>query len=138
MRQYIRHPTDITIEYDLADVVSNKQEYLNNISKGGLSFRSKANIEIGSIIMIHIPIRKPVFEEKGIVVWCYKNNEVYDVGVQFQNEISEFRIRMIEQICHIEHYKLDILEKEGRTLSGKDAAAEWIKKYAKDFPEIGQ
>ena len=134
MRQYIRHPSDIPIEYELGDIVAQKEEYLNDIGEGGISFRAKNNIETGSIIMIRIPIREPIFEEKGIVVWCQKNNNLYDVGVKFKDASSEFRLRMIEQVCHIEHYKSEILEKEGRKLSGKEAAVEWISKYAKDFP----
>jgi len=136
MRQYIRHPTDIPIDYNIGDLVVDEREYLNNISHGGLSFQSKICIETGSKIMIRIPIREPLFEEEGIVVWCSERNEFYDVGIQFKNKLSEFRIRMIEQVCHIEHYKQEVLEKEGRNLSGKEAAAEWISKYAKDFPDI--
>jgi hypothetical protein len=41
---------------------------------------------------------------------------------------------MAEQICRIEEYKKEIREKEGRLLDGTDAALEWIRKYAKDFP----
>ena len=134
MRQFIRHPTDIPIEYDLGDIVTDQEEYLNNISEGGLSFRSKVYIESGSVIMIRIPIREPIFEEIGIVVWCRKNNEHFDVGIQFKDAVSKFRVRMVEQICHIEHYKSEILEKEGRSLSGKEADSEWIAKYAKNFP----
>ena len=134
MRQYIRHPSDIPIEYELGDIVAQKEEYLNDIGEGGISFRAKKNIEAGSIIIIRIPLREPIFEEKGIVVWCQKNNNLYDVGVMFKDASSEFRLRMIEQVCHIEHYKSEILEKEGRKLSGKEAAVEWISKYAKDFP----
>ena len=134
MREYIRHPTDIPIEYDLGDVIADQKEYLTDISLGGLSFKSKTYIDSGSIILIRIPLRKPEFKEEGIVVWVNKKNELYDVGVQFKNAISEFRIRMIEQVCHIEQYKKNVFEKEGRALSGKDAAIEWIKKYARDFP----
>ena len=43
-------------------------------------------------------------------------------------------MRMVEQVCHIEHWKKEIREKEGRELTGEQAAMEWIKKYAKDFP----
>jgi hypothetical protein len=41
---------------------------------------------------------------------------------------------MVEQVCHIEQYKADVLKKEGRELTGEEAAKEWILKYAKDFP----
>ena len=41
---------------------------------------------------------------------------------------------MPEQICQIEHYKNEMLTIKGRKLTGKEAASEWIAKYAKDFP----
>jgi len=135
MRQYIRHPTDIPLEYELGDVVAHQKDYLNDISEGGLSFQSNTHIEAGAVINIRIPLRKPVFEEKGIVKWCRENEGRFDVGVQFQDVSSEFRLRMVEQVCHIEHYKKEILENEGRTLTGEDAAVEWIQKFAKDFPK---
>ena len=134
MRQFIRHPTDMPIEYDIGDVAVNKKEYLNDISHGGLSFRSNIYIEPGSVINIRIPIHKPVFNAKGIVVWCRKNDGYYEVGVEFEEGKTEYGVRMVEQVCYIEHYKNEIWEKEGRKLSGTEAAAEWIKKYAKDFP----
>jgi hypothetical protein len=42
---------------------------------------------------------------------------------------------MVEQICHIEHYKREVAEREGRELSGQQAAKEWIAKYAASFPQ---
>ena len=38
MRKYIRHPSDIPIIYDMVEVVSDQQEYLKNISVGGIMF----------------------------------------------------------------------------------------------------
>ena len=43
---------------------------------------------------------------------------------------------MIEQICHIEQYKADVLAKEGRQLDVEQAAREWIYKFADDFPDL--
>jgi hypothetical protein len=43
---------------------------------------------------------------------------------------------MVEQICHIEAYRRNILQTEGRVLDGRSAALEWIDKYAADFPLI--
>ncbi len=43
---------------------------------------------------------------------------------------------MVEQVCHIEEKKLVSLT-GGRALSTKEAAAEWIRKYAPDFPHPG-
>ncbi len=70
MRQYIRHPSDIPISYELGEKVSDQTEFLKNISEGGLCFQSKFYIDINSVIIIHIPVRTPPFEEKGMVLWC--------------------------------------------------------------------
>ena len=53
-----------------------------------------------------------------------------------RNDIIEqkFIYSMVEQVCHIEQYKKEVLKNEGQGLSGEEAAVEWITKYAKDFP----
>ena len=103
---------------------------------GGLCFRSKRYLEAGTKISIKIPLTTPVFEGMGVVAWCQPKAEQYEVGVQFIDEKTGFRARMVEQVCHIEHYKCEIREKEGRELTGEEAAIEWIRKYARDFPGI--
>ena len=135
-RKYARHPTDIPIEvdYDLSGVVADKVDYLNNVSFGGLSFQSLKDLEIGAVINISIPLVKPVCHIRGRVVWCKPANEHFDVGVEFIEPERIFKARMVEQVCHIEHYKREMLEKEGRHLTGEEAALEWIKKFAADFP----
>jgi len=134
MRKYIRHPSDIPIEYKPGRTASNNKSLLNNISKGGLSFMADTCLEPGTPVAIRIPIRKPAFREIGVVVWCRKKNGEYEVGVMFRDEATEFRLRMVEQICHIEHYKAEVMEREGRRLTGAEAASEWIKRYAGNFP----
>jgi len=134
MRQFIRHPSDIPIEYSFSKMVADEREYLKDISQGGLCFRASGNIVPGSAIYIKIPIHKPVFEAHGVVAWCRKANGHYDVGVEFKDVSTEFSVRMVEQVCHIEHYKKEVLAKEGRRLTGEEAAMEWIAKNAADFP----
>ncbi len=134
MRQFIRHPADIPIEYHLEGKWSQSREPLNNISTGGLSFRSKHHLEVNSEISILIPCIKPALKVKGIVVRCHKRKSYYDVAIKFLDKDTESRVRNIEQICYIEKYRKDIFETEGRELSGEEAASEWIAKYAKDFP----
>ncbi|MBE9536029.1 MAG: PilZ domain-containing protein [Proteobacteria bacterium] len=134
MRKYIRHPADIPIEYTLAEVVDHKKEYIKNISEGGLSFQTNKPLKEGALIRIGIPVLVPDFEVDATVAWCRKEGESYEVGVIFMSSDSEFKVRMVEQVCHIEHYRKEVLEKEGRVINGEKAALEWIKKYAKDFP----
>ncbi len=43
---------------------------------------------------------------------------------------------MLEQICYMEEYKKEILDKDGRVLTSEEAAIEWITKFAAEFPEL--
>lgn len=134
MRHYIRHPSTVSIQYTLEPSLQFEQEVSQNIGEGGLCFTTRMNIEPGSAIHIQIPISMKTFEANGTVVWCRKSNDHYDVGVKFMDSKTEFTVRMVEQICHIEQYRKDLLEKEGRRLTQEEAAMEWIQKFAKDFP----
>lgn len=136
MRKFIRHPSDIPIEFSIDELAVNDKEYLNDISFGGLSFRSKSPVKTGAVILIKIPFLKPEFQSRAVVKWCRKRGDVYDVGVAFDDQEEAFKTRMVEQICHIEHYKREVYEKEGRELTGEEAAVEWIKRYAASFPRV--
>jgi len=134
MRQFIRHPSDIPIEYSVAHLGSRRKNRLRDIGQGGLCFRADTAIDRGCTVRIVIPIRKPEFEVTGTIVWCRKTNRHFDVGVRFEDANTEFAVRMIEQICHIDHYRKEVLEREGRQLSSAEAAMEWVTKFARDFP----
>ncbi|MBK1722292.1 PilZ domain-containing protein [Thiocystis violacea] len=138
-RQFLRHPSDVPISYSLREVVSSQSDYLRNIGAGGLCFTSRIPISPGTNIHIEIPIAEPVFEADGIVVWCQSSEQVYtdqayEVGVRFNGVEAEYSIRMVEQVCHIEQYRQDVLKEEGRSLTSEEAALEWIQKYAARFP----
>jgi len=66
----------------------------------------------------------------GQVVWCEPAGERYEVGVAFLNTADAYRMRLIEQACHIQQYRLDQVVQEGRYLTLDEAAQEWIQKYA--------
>lgn len=136
MRRYIRHPTDIPIKLEFKGFSERQQGNLNNVSWGGLSFQSKTKIVVGVSVVVQIPIISDVYKSIGCVVWCRKSGEHYDVGIQITEKNQVYRTRMIEQLCHIEHYKREVLKNEGRSLSSEEAAQEWIDKHAQNFPEI--
>ena len=135
MRNFIRHPSDIPIDFQLEELVFDATDYLKNVSHGGLAFHSRRAIPVNSIIRIKIPLIDPVFQTIGRVSWCHPEQDFFEVGVEFLGEDDAFRARMIEQICHIEHYKQSVMENEGRKLTGEEAAIEWIRKFAKTFPQ---
>jgi len=136
VRRYIRHPASVPITYSLEDRQDPHEELVYNIGHGGLCFQSEQPVKTGSVIHINIPVHEPAFEADGTVVWCRERDGRYDVGVEFDNTDIEFRVRMVEQVCYIEHYRQEVEHDEGRVLSGKDAALEWIRKYGGVFPHL--
>ncbi len=137
MRSFIRHPSDIPIEYQADDDNAGvSHERLNNVSTGGLSFSSSREIAPGTLITIRVPTVEPGFEARARVAWCQSIGEGFVVGVAFCEPDDLFRVRMVEQLCHIEHYKADVLAREGRQLNGEQAAREWIRKFAHRFPVL--
>lgn len=134
MRKYIRHPNEIPIEYKISGEISEKKEYMKNISFGGLCFRTNKSIEPETILILRVPSINPDFEATGKVVWCLEYKDYVEVGIEFIEKNDAFRIRLIEQICYIKKYKREIFKKEGRELTDEEAAIEWTSKFAGDFP----
>jgi len=133
-RQFIRHPTDIPIEFSVSDEI--EKINVKDIGAGGLCFASNCSIKIGQQIHILIPICNPEFDASGIVRWCKKDGPNYLIGVSFQQEEVIFAIRMVEQICHIEDYRSHVKNEQGIELSSEQAAKQWITEYADTFTQI--
>ena len=133
-RSYLRHPSDIPIDVLPVEIDAGDTRSLHNVSHGGLSFSASQPHTQGEIVRLRIALVSPVFEAIGKVVWCRGTDGRYIVGVEFLDQVDLFRARMVEQICHIEHYKKTLRENEGRHLSSQEAALEWISKYADGFP----
>jgi hypothetical protein len=139
MRSFIRHPSDIPIEYQADEQGPGVSvEHLNDISNGGLSFTSATQLSPGTVLTVRISHIQPDFEARAQVVWCQPEGDGYVVGVAFIESGDLFRVRMVEQICHIEHYKAEVLANEGRRLDGEQAAREWIQKFAHRFPTLDE
>lgn len=134
MRHYIRHPTDIPINCVLKDHYYCIHNAMLDVSAGGLRFATDHYIPPGEMIHVNIYVQDPCFEADCIVKWCRRVDTVYHVGVNFQTSSEAFSFRMVEQVCHIEHYKRQVYRAEGRVLNGEQAAQEWIDKYAGHFP----
>ncbi len=109
---------------------------ITNVSLGGLSFVSHQPLDILERVQVCIPILKKNNYLSGTIVWCEKVRDGYEIGLEFESSKEVFRLRMIEQICHIEHYRKEIERQQGRQLSTEEAAKEWISEYAGDFPAL--
>lgn len=141
LRQYIRHPTDIPIECsvpdspDTPDTRAEAKSRMRNVSRSGLCFTTRTRIEPGSQIKLKIPVNNVDFEVIGVVMWRNDMDGSYEMGVKFTDEQTEYSIRMVEQLCHIEQYRQQVQEREGREISSEEAGKEWVKKFASDFPQ---
>lgn len=136
MRAYIRHPTDVPIEFSPVTDAKTENAVAQDVSMGGLSFSSIQRLNVGSMVKVRIPLVDPPFEANAKVVWCLSRPDRYEAGIEFTSEEDAFSARMVEQICHIEHYRNWVKEVEGRNLSCETAASEWIGKFAEDFPKL--
>ncbi len=97
-REYIRHPALIPIEYKTQKKPEKKEDFIKNISLGGLCFKSSDCLDIGDRLSIKIPIINPKFQFHGNVVWCFKRQGFYEIGVKFLVKKDVHRVRMIQQI----------------------------------------
>ncbi len=132
-RRYIRHPSEIHIEIMIAG--QPETHPMMNISLGGLCVQTTHCLPNNTEIIIRIPHLMPQFSANGQVKWChYRAADDALLGICFNNAQTAYAVRMVEQICHIESYRLRASRKSGLDYSSDAAAAEWIERYAPHFP----
>jgi hypothetical protein len=127
MRRFIRHTTDCPVDVHLSMVVPPGREYLRNISRGGLCFRSTVALAAGATIHITIPVAEPVFETDGFVAWCEQTADCFEVGVRFAGQDPREDL-IVEQVCQIEDFKREVWMQDGRLFNGAEAALEWLRR----------
>ncbi len=129
-------PLQVTPDWEEEENDESIDQTITNVGLGGLAFESQKPFEVLQRVRICIPLLQQDNYLVGNVVWCEKSGKNYEIGIEFEKPRDAFRIRMIEQICHIEHYRKEVERLEGRELSAQEAAGEWISKYAGDFPAL--
>ena len=135
VREFLRHTVHVPLEVERVADSAPLMEQGVNISYGGLAFTSDFCPEIGDILRLRITVVEPPFQASARVAWCSPEDDKFLVGVQFLDPAAAFQSRMVQQVCSIENYRQEVQEREGRTLSPQEAAAEWISKFAGRFPD---
>ena len=137
IRKYARHITGIPIEvsqdHTPVKLIDSEDETITNVSLGGLSFIATERLDIDEEIMVRFPVLRQDTELGGKVVWCEKTHRGYEVGLEFDNPKEIDRLKLIEHICHIEHYRKEIEIREGREINCEQAAREWVSRFADNF-----
>jgi hypothetical protein len=136
-RRFIRHASRIPIRFDLDEDEPGVEShyFLRNVSDGGVCFVSGRRLPLAFPICLHIPVSGEEFEVTGNVAWCRASGRGFEVGVAFDRLQDRFTVRMVEQVCHIQDYRAQVEREEGRTLTSEQAAAEWVDRFAGDFPQ---
>ncbi|MDX8407594.1 MAG: PilZ domain-containing protein [Mariprofundaceae bacterium] len=132
-RRYFRHPVDVPIQIFPQTIHPINHVPLLDVGEGGLAFRTNVVFEPGSHLIVRIDSVDPVFEAVGVVRWNAVRDGEHEVGVQFLDDETCFRLRMVEQVCQIERYRQSCLEDDGRDMDFEQAAREWIELYGADF-----
>jgi len=135
-RRYVRHPAEVPIQVFPQQVHPLDEIPLLDVGEGGLAFRTNVHFRPGSHLIVRIDQVVPVFEAVGVVRWSREHDGEFEVGIQFLDEETRFRARMVEQVCQIQSYRRQCLE-EGRQLDFEQAASEWIDRFGAGFDEAG-
>lgn len=111
---------------------------MRDVSHGGIAFISGKAYELGDVIELRFPSLTHPESVKGEIVWTAELSDngagQYINGLSFHSETDHYHGRIVEQICYIEDYRRQQREENGRDLSSREAAAEWITANAADFP----
>lgn len=127
-------PIQVSLDWVSEGSAEHSCDKLNNVSLGGLSFLSPQPLPSESHVSVSFPLLDQQHSLTGRVVWSRKHGQGYEVGLQFDDPDQLYCLRMIEQVCHIEHYRSEVAQLEGRQLSSEEAATEWIARFASEFP----
>ncbi len=134
-RDFLRHTINVPLEVHRVGETATTREQSVNVSFGGLAFLSETCPQTGEVLRLRIPTVDPPFEGQARVAWCRPESGRFLVGVQFMDSTIAFQSRMVQQVCSIENYRNEIEEREGRSLTTQEAAAEWIEKFGGRFPD---
>ncbi len=135
MRQYIRHPSNMPVELHIAEHGA-EQQALQDISLGGVACHCDVPADVGSPVDLTIPLPEGDTQHSGVVAWCKEDEPGYLIGISFCDQDSLYHIRMIEQLCAIEAYRKALEQALGRPVDSEEAAKQWIKENAADFPQM--
>lgn len=103
----------------------------------GLCFESDRYIRPGTLLEVSIPLRGVIQKFRGRVVLVRGNGETCEIGIWLPSRTDAGRIRIVEQICHIEAYLKHKRHQEGPFISKERIAQEWITRFAASFPSVG-
>ncbi|MCZ6804646.1 MAG: hypothetical protein O7D86_12140 [Proteobacteria bacterium] len=134
LQGFITHPDRFPLKFRRLRFWERSKIKITQNSNIGMTFSSKEYQKPGNIIEVTIPTRKETHCFPGKVVVVKESENNYDIGLWLLNIEDGPKLRIVEQICHIELYLNNKRYKEGPFLSQEKLTEEWISRFASSFP----
>lgn len=127
--KFITHPNNIPIKIELKKTFLKKLPEVHDNECHGLIIKRKSKISLNQILKINIKVDEIDFNGIGVVAFCNKVNEDYEIGIVFIKSCDPFSIKMTLQICQIK----DFIDSNVNKDSDDVKALNWIKLNASTF-----
>ena len=131
---FIKHPERFPLQFRRLRFWEQTKIDLSQRTNMGLNFNAESYQKPGSILEITIPTRKETHQFLGKVVMVKETAQGFETGVWLLNLEDVPKLRIVEQICHIELYLNDKRYQEGPFMSREKLTEEWISRFAGSFP----
>jgi hypothetical protein len=136
---FIHHPAAFPLTWRRVRRLKWKKSSASEVQPAniGLCFGSEKYIKPGTELELEITLRGEIQKFTGRVILVKNLGECFDIGVWLSTKEAAGRIRIVEQICHIEAYLKHKRHYEGPFVSPERVAQEWISRFASSFPSFG-
>jgi len=105
----ISHPDQVPVEIDR---ISRKQAP-DHLYMGELAVNSEARIGVGTEVRLHMPTVDPDAKLCGRVIWLHERGDGFVLGISFHSHSEAFRMRMLEQLCHMAAFREQVAGEAG-------------------------
>ena len=134
---FIHHPTGFPLEFKRIWFGGRGNRARMECNDIGLLFECDRHLPPGATLEVRIPLRAETERFRGQVVLVRHNGECYEIGLWVPCREDAGRMRIVEQICHIESYLRQRKYSEGPyTINREQVAEEWIKRFAASVPSL--
>ena len=132
---FVHHPCGFPLDYKRLWFSSGDRLDAEGAGNFGLIFESDEHVPVGASLEVIIPLRNELEHFRGKVVLVRQAGDCYEIGVWFPCRADASRVRIVEQICHIEAYLRHKKFSEGPyNLNRERLAEEWISRNAAGVP----
>jgi len=133
--KYLQHPKAISLNVVACEAQTPAFEASESMPIG-LILHSQTPFSAGDMVQISHPKLCPETHVEAQVIWCRHQPSSYQLAIHFRTEEDLYRVRLLEQLCHIKLYQVE-KQRSGEPICFDTAAQEWIEQYAAHFPTDG-